>query len=157
MNKEYLTPETSINQNHKATHYPEKAPIKIFQPAARIIWYELAAFITIIAISWANEIYGLARTIFGTAQVPNLEDAIVESIITILVAIPTLIFSWRLSKRLHYLEGFLRVCAWCQKVGHGDEWISIGEFAQKKLNTQTTHGICPDCRQKLIIGKSKTI
>jgi hypothetical protein len=129
---------------------------KTSQPAAKIIWYEIAAFGAIIVISWANELAGLAPKLLGGTYAPNWHDAAVESSITVIVALPTIIFSWRVSKRLHYLEGFLRVCAWCQKVGQGDEWISIGEFAQKRLNTQTTHGICPSCSQKLK-GKKRQV
>ena len=124
-------------------------------PATRIIWYEVAAFGAIIAISWANEIGGLAQNLFGGNYFPNWQHAAVETVITILVAAPTIFLSWRLSKRLHYLEGFLRICAWCRKVGQSDDWISIEEFVQKKLNTQTSHGICPACSQSSKEAQSK--
>jgi hypothetical protein len=137
--------------------YPRKLPKKTSQPATRIIWYKAAAFGAIMAISWANELGGLAQSLFGGTYALNWQDAAIETAITILVAVPTILFSWRLSKRLHYLEGFLRVCAWCKKVGQGDDWISLEEFVQKKLNTQTTHGICPACYQKFTGNKSKVI
>lgn len=121
----------------------------------RIIWYEVAAFGAIIAISWANELGGLARYLFGGTYAANWQDAAVETSITLLVAFPTILLSWRLSKRLHHLEGFLRVCAWCRKVGDGDEWISIEAFVHKNLNTKTSHGICPACSQDLKEGMSK--
>jgi hypothetical protein len=115
----------------------------------RIIFYELWGFSAIVAISWANELGGLARKILGGTYASNWQDAVVETVITVLVAIPTIMFSWRIVNRLHYLEGFLRVCAWCQKVGRGDEWISIEKFVQENLKAQTTHGICQTCRKKI--------
>jgi hypothetical protein len=114
-----------------------------------IVWAEIAAFLSIIAIAWANELGGLEASLFGDTFAPNWRDPMIETVVIVLVAIPTVLFTWRLAKRLHYLEGFLRVCAWCQKVGEGEEWISIEEFAKKTLNTSTTHGICPACSQKM--------
>ena len=118
------------------------------RPAHKIIWIEIAAFGTIIAISWANE-WGLENFLFGESYMRDWKDPIMQTVITILVAIPTIIFSWRLSKKLHYLEGFLRVCSWCQKVGQGDDWISIEDYVANTLNSKTTHGICPSCLLKL--------
>ena len=118
--------------------------------ASRIIWYEIIAFATIIVIAWVNELSGFEGLIFEkTYGLVNWRGPIIETGIVILVGTPAILLSWRLSRRLHYLEGFLRVCAWCHKVGQGDDWISTEEFMKKTLNTETTHGICPSCSQKL--------
>jgi hypothetical protein len=116
--------------------------------AYKIIWYEIAAFGAIILISWLNEIGGLSKALFGGNYELNWKEAVLETAITIVVAIPAIILSWKLSKRLHYLEDFIRVCAWCKKVGYDDKWISFEEFLHKKFNTETSHGICPDCYEK---------
>lgn len=121
--------------------------MKIFHPAARILWYEAIGFSAILAISWANELEGFARSLLGGVYASNWQDAAVDSFIILLVAVPTIFLSWRISKRLYYLEGFLRMCAWCRKVGEDDEWITIEEFVEKTLETQTSHGICPECYQ----------
>ena len=47
--------------------------------------------------------------------------------------------------RLFHLEGFLKVCAWCQKVEHGDSWFPIAEFFQQRFDARTSHGMCPEC------------
>lgn len=116
--------------------------------ASKIVWVEIASFGAIIVISWANE-WGLEAFLFGETYKRDWKDPIMQTAITIMVAIPTIVLSWRLSKRLHYLEGFLRVCSWCRKVGQGDDWVSIEEYVGKTLDTQTTHGICPSCLIKL--------
>ena len=123
--------------------------MKIVRTAKRIIWYEAAGFITIIVIAWANEIGGLSRRVFGGFHTQNWQDALFLTLVTLMVAVPTMVFSRRISKRLLYLQGFLKVCAWCRKVGQGDEWVPFEEFAKKSLNTDTSHGICPDCRHHL--------
>lgn len=118
--------------------------------ASRIIWYEAVAFAAIIAISWVNELSGFEGMIFEKAYgPPDWRGPILETAFIVLVGTPAILLSWRLSKRLHYLEGFLRVCAWCHRVGQGNDWISTEEFMRKTLNTETTHGICPSCSLKL--------
>jgi len=122
-----------------------KPPIR----ASRIIWYEIAAFLSIIAFTWTHELSGLEGTLFDRVSgPPNWRGATIVTVFTILVGIPAVLMSWRLARRLHYLEGFVRVCAWCHKVGEGDDWITIEAFVKKTLNTETTHGICPTCLRK---------
>jgi len=121
------------------------------QPALKIVWYELTGFGAILAISWVNELAGLSRMLFGGGYAPHWQDAAGESVIIIAVAIPTILSSYRLSKRLHYLEGLLRVCAWCRKIGQDDQWVPIEKFVQDRLNTETSHGICPNCIHREIV------
>jgi len=53
-----------------------------------------------------------------------------------------------LLRRLHYLEEFLRVCSWCQKVSSGNEWMGMETYLKTKFATKTSHGMCPDCLRK---------
>jgi len=57
----------------------------------------------------------------------------------------TFVVTRRLVQRLRYLEEFLRICAWCKKIDLGNEWGSLETYFDAKLNTKTTHGICPTC------------
>src|SRR6266849_4152516 len=66
--------------------------------------------------------------------------------IIVLVAIPVVVLTRRLVTRLHYLEEFLRLCAWCRKLHMDNEWIPVEEFLQRRFDTRTSHGICPACR-----------
>ncbi len=54
----------------------------------------------------------------------------------------------RILERVHYLEKFMRVCAWCRRINYRDEWIRLEEFMQQGFDTPTTHGICAACLQK---------
>ena len=69
--------------------------------------------------------------------------------ITSIVAVMTMISTWRIIKRLHHLEHYFKLCAWCRKVGDNDKWISFEEYMKENLNVRTTHGICPDCSDDL--------
>ena len=62
----------------------------------------------------------------------------------------------RVLRRLHYLEEFLRVCSWCQKVGHGGEWLTMEDYFGSRFNTRTSHGICPECAARAT-GRSDLI
>lgn len=118
--------------------------------ASRIVWYEGAAFAAIILIAWINELCGIENLLFGQPDgPPDWHDPMIVTLFTIMVGVPTLLLSNQLAKRLHYLEGFLRVCAWCHRVGDGENWMSLEEYVKKTFNTETTHGICSNCSRKL--------
>lgn len=112
----------------------------------RIIWYEIAGFAAIVGITWADEFLGFPRRLLAERIALDWSEALAESAIVLFVAVPTIFLTWRQSRRLHRLEGFLHVCSWCHKVGgEGDDWVALEEFALTRLNTRTTHGICPEC------------
>jgi hypothetical protein len=113
--------------------------------ARTVLWYEIAAFILLVAVSWIDELFGIPARLFGGPHHPNIREAILETIVILMVAIPIVIRTRRVVARLFYLEGFLRVCAWCQKVEHGGDWVPIAEFFQQRFDARTSHGMCPDC------------
>ena len=115
------------------------------QHVSKILWYEVIGFLMIIALSWANELTNLPHFIGGVHYVPNWRESALETLIVLLVATPVMILTRRLVSRLHYLEGFLRVCAWCKNLEHNGEWISLEEFFERKFQTETTHGMCLVC------------
>jgi hypothetical protein len=113
--------------------------------ARTVLWYEIAAFSLLVAVSWIDELLGLPARLFGGPHHPNIREASLETIVILMVAIPIVIRTRRVVARLFYLEGFLRVCAWCQKVEHGGDWVPIAEFFQQRFDARTSHGMCPDC------------
>jgi hypothetical protein len=102
----------------------------------------------LIAISWADELFGLPRLFFGGLHTPNIREAIFETIVILLVAIPLVLHTQRVVARPFYFEGFLRVCAWCRNVEHQGDWIPLAEFFQERFDTPTSHGMCPACFAK---------
>ena len=122
---------------------------------AKVLMYEGVGFFFIIALSWIDELSDLPH-FFGASQyVPNWRESALETLFVVAVAIPVLILSKRLASRLFYLEGFLRVCAWCKKLDHNGEWIPIGEFFESKFQTTTSHGMCVPCSEEAM-AKMKT-
>jgi PAS domain S-box-containing protein len=47
------------------------------------------------------------------------------------------------------LSGLMPICASCKKVRDQDgNWCDIDDYINKHINTQFSHGICPDCAKK---------
>ena len=114
----------------------------------RLLLYEAIGFSILITISWLDELFDLPSLLFGTPPGHNWHEAALETIIIVAAAVPTFVLSRQLAKRLVYLEGFLRVCAWCRKIGVQDEWVSMETFFDRELKTKTSHGMCPACVAK---------
>ena len=55
------------------------------------------------------------------------------------------------------LSGLLPICAWCKKV-RDDEgyWKQIENYVEAHSNAEFTHGICPDCAEKMQKAQPKT-
>ena len=113
--------------------------------ASRILWYEVIGSLAIILFSGINEFTDLPRFTGGVQYVPNWRESALETLIVLLAATPVVILTKRLVSRLHHLEGFLRVCAWCKKLEHNGEWIPLEEFFERKFQTETSHGMCLAC------------
>lgn len=114
-----------------------------------IIRYEIIGFILIALLNWVDEIYCLPSLIFGGKYVPNFHEAAIENFIVLLVAIPVISLTRKMVNRLHYLEEFLRVCAWCKKINHDDKWMPLEQYFEQRFDTMTSHGICPECFNKM--------
>lgn len=126
---------------------------------SRILWYQAIGFLLIIALSWVDEYFNLSGY-FGFTQVFfNWREAFLENIIVLIVAIPLMLLTRRLLSHLYYLEGFLRVCAWCKKLEVDDKWVPIEAFFKEHFKTESSHGICPECyeqaQQKIKKSKSR--
>ena len=49
------------------------------------------------------------------------------------------------------LKQFLPICAYCKKVRNDDNyWQQIEHYLSDHLETQFSHGICPDCFKRIV-------
>ncbi len=110
----------------------------------RVLLYEVVAFTILLISIWSGS---LLPILLHRRSVMEWENPLLGTVAIALVAIPTIILSKRILDRLHYLEGFLRLCAWCHRVNVNGEWILVEEFLKRRLSTQTSHGICESCNQ----------
>ena len=113
-----------------------------------ILWNETIGFSFLIFLTWLAEFIGIPRLMFNEEFAINWHRAGLRTLAILLI------WGWvhwmtrRLLKRLHYLENFLRVCSWCRKVSHEDEWVTMEEYFNSKYAAHTTHGVCPTCLEK---------
>jgi len=114
-----------------------------------IVTIEILGFALITVLTWLDELVRLPSLLFGGEYHANYPEAIMETLIILCVAIPVVVISRRLLTRLHYLEGFLQVCAWCRKVDHDGQWLVMEDYFQHRFDTQTSHGMCPECFAKV--------
>lgn len=59
-------------------------------------------------------------------------------------------------KRIKLLEGLLPICSYCHKIRNDNEqehavehWERIEDYIYKKTDQEFTHGICPECVEKV--------
>ena len=113
-----------------------------------ILAIEAVGFISIITLSWLNEIFGLPQFFFGSTSHVHWHEAMMETAVAVIAWAVVHMSTKRVLKRLHYLEEYLRVCAWCRKIGSDDEWLPMEEYFDRHFDTKTSHGMCPDCMKK---------
>ena len=56
-------------------------------------------------------------------------------------------------RELRILRGFLPICASCKKIrDNKGKWAQLEEYIRDHSEAEFTHGICPDCVEKLYPG-----
>jgi hypothetical protein len=115
----------------------------------RILAYEAAGFLAILIIVFLDEIFGFPEQYMGGYVThPEWGEFAVEAAAILAIAAAMLLMTRRLVSRLFYLERFLRVCAWCRKIHHEGGWVSLEDYFSSGFDTQTSHGMCPECFEK---------
>jgi len=115
-----------------------------------LLWQSLG-FLIIVVLTWSDALFDLAHAIFG---LPHREEDLNRTMITTVV----IVFLWMLSaykvyrvvSRLSYLESFLHVCAWCRRIEYKDRWLSLEAHFTEKTGRSPSHGICPECSEKML-------
>lgn len=53
--------------------------------------------------------------------------------------------------RVNQLQGLLPICAWCKKVRNDQNyWQTVEGYVAEHTEARFSHGICPECREKLV-------
>lgn len=56
------------------------------------------------------------------------------------------------TQQVQQLESFLPVCSYCNKVRDDRNfWEQIEEYIRKRTGTRFSHGVCPDCYNKIVV------
>lgn len=106
------------------------APMGCEQPRTVVWWNSLVRLFAFLLVASAVSTFRTAMR-QRDAAVERLELAISE---------------------IRTLEGMLPSCAWCKRIRDEEregEWITLEKYVSARTPAQFTHGICPQCEQKL--------
>jgi hypothetical protein len=124
--------------------------MKVRKSGSRVLWYESLGFGLILLLSWLNKFVDLPHLLMANdARLTKWRDGFIETLLILLIWAFVHSLTKRLVQRLHYLEGMLKICAWCRKVGHEDRWMRLEDYLAEDFQIDTTHGVCPECMKKL--------
>jgi len=117
----------------------------------RVISYETIAFSVIILLIWLDEIIDLPYLLLGSVETPpNWRESLFESVCIIILGVVIIRFTNSLFQRMRYLEGILHVCASCKRIRDEEgNWLQIESYVHERSNAEFSHGICPECKEKL--------
>src|ERR1700744_5486809 len=115
----------------------------------RIVSYQNFGFLIIMVICYLDDLIKLPSLIFSDHPFAfvyrrSTLDILLVLAVWLLVSASTR----RVLERVHYLEKFMRLCAWCRRIHFKGEWIPLEEFMRQGFDTPTTHGICSCCLEK---------
>lgn len=52
--------------------------------------------------------------------------------------------------RVKRLQGLLPICAWCKRVRNDQNyWQQVESYVAERTDARFSHGICPECREKV--------
>jgi hypothetical protein len=116
----------------------------------KALFWQSLGFLIVVVLTWSDAIFDLAHVILG---LPHREVDIDRTAITTVVIVLLWMFSgfkiYLVVSRLSYLESFLHVCAWCRKIEHNAQWLSLEAHFVQKTGGKVSHGICPECAEKV--------
>ena len=105
-------------------------------------------FCLMLLFVWVAEIVGVPHHFFGEPPGFVLTRVLFRTVVILAIWLWVHLTTRRLLRRLNHLEEYLLICSWCRKVGHEGKWLSLEEYFGSRLNTETSHGICPECSGK---------
>ena len=111
-----------------------------------VLALELAGFGLVILLLWLDEWLDLPHRYFHATITPlRPEEFAMEASAVALLGILVAIATWRLFRRLAYLESLLVICSWCRRVRFDQRWMSLEEYLHERGERRASHGMCPEC------------
>ena len=123
--------------------------MKINSQLTKIELYQNLGFLRIIVLCFLDDLLQLPTLIFsGDPFAFVYRRSTLDILLVLAVWFIVSRSTRRILARVHYLEKFMRVCAWCRRIHFKGEWMPLEEFMRQGFDTPTTHGICKECLQK---------
>lgn len=119
-------------------------------PIRRVITLEICGFVLLAILSWCDELFRVSDVIFGGQTAGDWHEAVLETLIIFCVAVPLIIFQYRLLISFKSHASFLHICAWCKRIELEGEWLELEHFFNRRSQAKLTHGICGDCARSIL-------
>lgn len=142
-------PESGL-MNAQPSGFQAPPPKQLVYWQKALLWQSLG-FMTVLILTWSDALFDLTHVILG---LPHRELDLDRTVITTGVLVLLWMFSaykiYLVVSRLSYLESFLHVCAWCRKIEYNNHWLSLEAHFSRKTGGKVSHGICPECSEKVV-------
>lgn len=118
--------------------------------ARRILAYESLALAFIVVVIWLNEVLDIPHRLLGAgATAVNWREAVLESVIIIIVGVTICRLTAAVLARMRYLEGILPICAACKRIrDEQGAWHPVESYVHDRSEAEFSHGICPECAHR---------
>ncbi len=114
-----------------------------------VLWTSLG-FATIIVLAWLDALLDFGHYVTGSPiRSEHAGETAIKTVIILLLWILSVYKVYRIVSRLTYLENFVHLCAWCRRIERDNKWLSLEEHFEKSGGQAVSHGICPECSEKL--------
>ncbi len=114
-----------------------------------VIFWEIVGFATVAVLLWLDEILDLPHNLLGTTATPiNWVESLLETFFVIILGWIVIVRSKRTLKRIRYLEGFLPVCSFCNRICADGVWMPIHQYLDQQTGVRAFHRLCPECEQE---------
>ncbi|MDP2991712.1 MAG: hypothetical protein Q8O57_14210 [Kiritimatiellota bacterium] len=133
------------------TKPPEKVPAHLPKdPFAYIGFWQFLTFIMLILIVWVNEVKDMPALLFNTdPQDINIFRGCLLTAAVLVAAIVAIGNTYLQQKRV--LNSMISVCSSCNKVRiNQHQWKQMEEYISDNSLLTFTHGLCPDCMEKVM-------
>ena len=114
-----------------------------------ILLGEVVGFSVIIILLWIDEIFDLPHNLLGTTATPiNWAESLLETVVVVILAWVVIARSRRSLRRIRYLEGFLPVCSFCNRICVDEVWVPIHQYLDQQTGIRAFHKLCPECERE---------
>lgn len=114
-----------------------------------ILGYEALGFLLVCLLLWLDEIFDFPHYVLGAPETPiNWRESLLESFFVFVLGVFVIYMSYRIIRKVKYLEGFLPVCSFCKKIRVGKEWIQLEKYITDHSEAVFSHSLCPECAEK---------
>src|SRR5258708_3880435 len=106
------------------------------QKPAKVLWVQSTGFLAVIAVCMLDELIGLTNLILGDqSYISDFKASLLKALLIFAVWLLVTGTTRRVLERTRYLESFMRICAWCRRIEHKGQFMSLEDFFQQGFDT----------------------